>query len=196
MFSETLNFLAAELNGYFEDKMLQGADPRVKIGNVARALDGSLTHNDSLDDKLILTLVNLEEDRAMRRHESVVKVDGMARYKRPPLLLNLYVLVSANKGDYGTSLTQLGYVVQFFQFQNCFTHSTHPTLDARIEKLLVELYTLNFEQVNHLWSTLGGKYLPSVLYKIQQLSLDENVVIGEAGLIQEILLDGATLRAT
>jgi len=40
--------------------------------------------------------------------------------------------------------------------------------------------------VNHLWSVLGGKYLPSALYKVRQLTIDEDVELSETGLIKEI----------
>jgi uncharacterized protein DUF4255 len=189
MIAETLSFLATELNGYLNTKLSVTSDPRVKLGNVARALDGSLLAEDSLQDKAIITLVNIEEDRVARTHEGFVKADRTAKYKNPPLLLNLYVLFSVHKDDYAESLVLLGHIVQFFQFQNSFTPLTHPNLDPRIERLMVDLYTMNFEQVNHLWSTLGGKYLPSALYKLRQLTVDENAITSESGLIREIRMD-------
>lgn len=195
MIAETLNFLAGELNGYLNQKISVTTDPRVKVGNAARALDGSLTGAFDLTDKAILSLVNIEEDRTVRRQETVVKTATTARYKNPPLQLNLYVLCAIHKDDYQDSLVLLGHLVQFFQFQNSFTPLSHPSLDPRIQKLMVELYTMNFEQVNHLWSTLGGKYLPSVLYKVRQLSVDEQAVTSESGLIREIRLDGRMVRA-
>ena len=194
MISDTLGFLAAELNGYLNTKLTATSDPRVKVGNVARATDGSLSSDFSLEDKAILTLVNIEEDRVARTHDSYVKTDTTARYKSPALLLNLYVLFSINKDDYADSLVLLGHIVQFFQFQNSFTPLSHPHLDSRIEKIMVDLYTMNFEQVNHLWSVLGGKYLPSALYKVRQLTIDENAITSESGLIREIRLDERVLR--
>jgi hypothetical protein len=195
MIAESLNFLAAELNAYLNLKMMATSDARVKVGNVARAMDGSLSGTDSLDEKAILSLVNLEEDRSVRRQETTIKTATTARYKNPPLLLNLYILLSVNKANYPDSLVLLGHLVQFFQFQNLFTPLTHPGLDPRIQQLTVELYTMNFEQVNHLWSTLGGKYLPSALYKVRQLAVDENAIFGESGLIREIRIDGRMARA-
>ena len=54
---------------------------------------------------------------------------------------------------------------------------------------------MNFEQVNHLWSTLGGKYLPSALYKVRQLTIFEDVEVSESGLIKEIELNGKGKQA-
>ena len=50
----------------------------------------------------------------------------------------------------------------------------------------MELYTMNFEQVNHLWSTLGGKYLPSVLYKMKMIVISDEANQVGGGLITEI----------
>jgi hypothetical protein len=33
---------------------------------------------------------------------------------------------------------------------------------------------MNFEQMNHLWGILGGKYIPSVLYKLRLIPIQES----------------------
>jgi len=195
MIFETLSFLAAEINKYLDLKMGSTTEPRLKLGNASRALDDSLPHNVSLKGIGILSLVNIEEDRVAKQHENEFKKGLKTIYKNPPLLLNLYILVSINRDDYTDCLKWLGHVVQFFQYQNRFTPLTHPNLDSRIEKLMVELYTMNFEQVNHLWSTLGGKYLPSALYKVRQVTVFEDVEVSESGLIKEIELNGKGKQA-
>jgi hypothetical protein len=195
MIFETLSFLAAEINKYLNLKLASISDPRLKLGNVSRALDTTLTGAASLEDKAILSLVNIEEDRVAKQHENEFKNGLKTIYKNPPLLLNLYILLAINKDNYQDSLILLGHIVQFFQYQSRFTPLTHPSLDSRIEKLTVELYTLNFEQVNHLWSTLGGKYLPSALYKVRQLTINEDVEVSESGLIREIDLNAKGKQA-
>lgn len=186
MIHDTLSFLCAEVNKYFNLKLGNTTDPRMKIGNASRALDDSLSGPYSLKDKAILTLVNIEEDRVARQQEHYVKSDTGTQYKQPPLYLNLYILFSINKDDYKDSMIWLAHIMQFFQHQKVFTPLTHPNLDSSIPKIMVDLFNMNFEQVNHLWSTLGGKYLPSVMYKVRQITVDENVVTGEGGFIKEI----------
>jgi len=188
MIAPTLNFLAGELNAYLDQRMGGSTTKRAQVGNVARAQDASPPKE--LEGAAVLTVVNLEEERSVRRQETAIKTATTTLYRNPPLQLNLYVLVSVVKDDYHDALVLLGHVVQFFQFQNLYTPLSHPALDPRIEKLSVELYTMNFEQVNHLWSTLGGKYLPSALYKVRQLTIDEEAATGESGLVREIRLDG------
>jgi hypothetical protein len=84
--------------------------------------------------------------------------------------------------------------MQFFQFQHVFTPITHPSLDPRIQKVIVDLCTLNFEQINHLWSTLGGKYIPSVFYKVRQLTIDEDLTVSENGFIKKIQINDKVIQ--
>ncbi len=41
-------------------------------------------------------------------------------------------------------------------------------------KLNIELYTLTFEQINHLWGSLGGKQVPFAMYKVRLVRIQEN----------------------
>jgi hypothetical protein len=197
MIFNALDFLKAELNAYIDQKMSVGASAqeRLILGNIARA-DHPANTTTPLDGRAILSLVNMEEDRAARNPENFIKIGATVVHKQPPLLLNLYVLLSVNRDDYKESLILLGHIVQFFQFQRTFTPLTHPRLDTRIGKLSVELYTMTFEQMNHLWSVLGGKYLPSALYKVRQVVLDENAVVGETGVITELDIDATGKQPT
>ena len=179
----------AEVNDHLNARLGTTSDPRLKIGNAALPLACTLTAGNSLAGKAILSLVNIEEDRATRTPTNRVKTATEAQFKNPPLLLNFYVLFSINKPQYDDCLKWLVHIITLFQYQKRFSPVTHPHLDSRIEELSIELYTLNFEQVSHLWSTLGGKYLPSALYKVRQVSVDAGIVTGTTGLIKEIVLE-------
>jgi hypothetical protein len=195
MIYETMKFLSDEINAYLSLKLGVNTDPRLILGNVAKALDNDTPGPASLTGKAILTLVNVEEDRIAKQQENYYKNNTSVIYKNPPTYINLYLLISINKAEYSDSLKWLAYIIQFFQYQNVFTPLSHPALDTRITKLITDLYTLNFEQINHLWSTLGGKYLPSVMYKVRQITLDEDAVIAGGGLITEIDINNLNKQA-
>ena len=91
----------------------------------------------------------------------------------PELKLNLYILLVANFALYKTGLEFLSGAIGFFQSKNVFTHDNTVDLDPAIQKLIVEMHTLSFEQQNHLWGSLGAKYLPSIMYKVRLLSIQE-----------------------
>jgi len=194
MINESLQFIADELNKYLVLKMGPATEPpRLVLGNVSRLFDGEAAGT-GLTNKAIMSLVNVEEDRIAKQQENFVRTDVSTRYKSPQLYLNLYILFSVNRTLYTDSLQHLNYILQFFQFQHVFTPITHPDLDPRIQKLCVDLCTLNFEQVNHLWSTLGGKYLPSVMYKVRQITIDEDLTVSESGFIKEVQINDKVIQ--
>jgi Pvc16 N-terminal domain len=187
MIHESLKFLAEEVNKYLNLKVPNPTpQARLVVSNISLAADTAATIIPDPKDKIVLSLVNVEEDKVAKQQENYVKSDLTTVYKNPPLYLNLYILFSMNRNKYEDNLIFLGSIVQFFQHQNVFSPITHPGLDNRIQRLVVDLYNLNFEQTNHLWSVMGGKYFPSVMYKIRQVSLDENLLTGESGFIKEI----------
>ena len=188
MINESLKFLSEEVNKFLSFKLGVNTDPRFVLGNIAKAGD-----NDKLLNKGIISLINIEEDRIAKQQENFVRTENSLEYKKPPLYLNLYVLFAVNhETTYSESLIWISYVIQMFQNQNVFTPLSHPNIDSRIQKLLVDLFTLNFEQTNHLWSTLGGKYLPSVLFKIRQITINEDAAYAGGALITEIDINGVS----
>ena len=42
--------------------------------------------------------------------------------------------------------------------------------------MLYEVITLNADKLSNMWAALGAKYMPSVLYKVRMLTIDESVV--------------------
>jgi hypothetical protein len=190
MINETLKFLLDEVNQYLSLKLGVNTDPRIILGNVTKAMDTDSGGTNSLSNKGILSLVNVEEDRIAWEHENFVKSESGVTYKAPPLHLNLYIVFAINRTDYTESIKWLAFIIQFFQHQRVFTPLSHPALDPRTQNIVLDLHSMSFEQVNHLWSILGGKYLPSVMYKVRQIMLDEGAVVAGGGLITEIELNG------
>jgi hypothetical protein len=133
----------------------------------------------------------VEEDRISKSPDNFRKVNDKIEYRNPKIFLNLFVLFAVNKADYLQSLKELSLVIQFFQQKFYFDLSNSPSLDVKIDKLLMELHSLNFEQLNHLWGVLGGKYIPSVLYKMRVVGIEDETIINTAEPILEIeLIEG------
>ncbi|MFV0605076.1 MAG: DUF4255 domain-containing protein [Niabella sp.] len=191
MIQEALKFLVDELNQYFSLKLGATTESRVVLGNIARAFDneGGGSSNNAIMGKAVLSLVNVEEDKVSKVHENYVKTINGIKYKNPPVLVNLYVLFSVNRTDYNDCLKWLSLVIQYFQHRSVFTGDAYPSMNPGIQKMMIELVSMSFEQVNHLWGTLGGKYIPSVLYKIRQLTIDENEITAEGMLIRDIQIN-------
>jgi len=128
------------------------------------------------DNSLGLTLVNVEEERVVKSQKTyTIESNGQVSKINPEIKLNLFVLVSANFTDYDKGLQYLSAVIRCFQSSNVFTHENTPNMDSSLEKLIVDLFTLNFEQQNHLWGALGAKYIPSVLYRVRLVAIQESL---------------------
>jgi hypothetical protein len=191
MLDLTLKFLADEVNQYLT------LQPDVVIGDMSlvmaaasRIFDADTNNLDgSLTNKGIISLVNVEEDRIGRQQEAFTKTISGVTYANPPVKLNLYVLFVMNLKSHEQALRWLSCIIRFFQFQPVFTPLSHPALNPAITQLNVEMVSLSFEQSNQLWSTLGGKYLPSVLYKIRQVTVDEGAIIAGGGYVKTITLN-------
>jgi len=195
MINETFKFLADEINKYLSQKLTLTTDQPVVLGNVGKAFDNDSSGQNALSGKVIMSLINVEEDRVAKQQENFTKNTTGVTYQSPPVYLNLYVMISVNRTDYGDSLKYLALIIQFFQSQHVFTPVSNPSLDIRIQKMIVDLFSVNFEQLNQIWSVLGGKYLPSVLYKIRQITIDEGAIDFEAGFIKKVDVNETLIQA-
>ncbi|WP_437316184.1 DUF4255 domain-containing protein [Sorangium sp. So ce385] len=169
MLDVALGFLCKELNTYLSSR---GG------GNLGEVVFDRLVDDTGKwalkDDQIGATLINLEEDRILKSHvpESVY-TGGRQVTLEPKLKLNLHVLFAAKFKNYDQGLRHLALVLTFFQSHLTFTPDAYPRLDPRIERLTAELQSLGYEQLNQVWAFLGGKYLPSAIYKIRMVALQD-----------------------
>lgn len=151
----------------------------------------------ALAENIVITLVNVEEESTLKNQSALRRpFPGTAIYENPPVNLNLYVLFSCNyTGDhYNLALRRLSYVIRFLQSKNAFSVSSsvsggsvNPDDPDIIDlKFTMELYTLTFEQINHLWGSLGGRQMPFVMYKLRLVTITERAIVREVPLIEEI----------
>ncbi|MBY5956718.1 DUF4255 domain-containing protein [Membranicola marinus] len=201
MIGLALKLLRDELSNY----VFQNKRPADSIGgddiilhNIA-ALDGDAQGN--LSNKIVITLVNTEEESTLKNTNHVSSTFSGIKYAEPPVSLNLYILICTTLGQdlqdaYEFALDRLSLVIQFFQAKRQFTVKNSPftsiSSDLNISpeikdqlKLNVELYTLTFEQINHLWGSLGGKQVPFAMYKVRLVRIREGSSI-KAPPIEEI----------
>lgn len=145
--------------------------------------------------KIMMSLVNIEQDTPLRNNAAYTYVsESQIKRHNPKVVLNLYVLFTAIEGDdRSAELDYITYVIGSLQKKNVFlqpdfadVYAGEPAPIVQTEKVIFDLYSMTFEQLNHLWGILGGKYLPSVVYKVRLVCVfvDEDKEPEEA--IQEI----------
>lgn len=190
MIYEALQILKEQLENYFIEIDFGKI---VELGNIA-LLETSDSNAAKLEGKVVLTLLNLEEEATLRNLPYSRVIDGSTKYKNAAVHLNIYLLISANCDTYLKSLRSISKTVQFFQGKKVFT-SANTVYDRAANvafdvlepfKFILELYTPTFEQLNYVWGTLGGRQLPSVIYKIQLVSIDQDKTLSESGVIHQL----------
>lgn len=167
MLDVALKFLAKELNAYL--LVRNGSAFGEVVPGPVVDVNGKWTIP---ENQIGVTLVNLEEERSIKSQvPETTLVDGRHVVLQPPIHLNLHILFAANFKQYEEALRLLSCVLTFFQSHPVFTPVPYPGLDPRIEKLSAELQSLSYEQINQVWAFLGGKHLPSLVYKVRMVSL-------------------------
>jgi hypothetical protein len=144
---------------------------------------------DNLNERVVMSLVNLQEENTLKNQPFVRQENGRSVYKNPPVHLNLYLLFSVlHLEQYDTALKRLSRVVEFFQWKKEFSFFTTPAPGnlSREVRVVLDLYTLTFEQLNHLWGALGGKQVPFVLYQARIVALEAHKQQAEGPAITEI----------
>lgn len=170
-----------------------GGPSDVLMGNISM-IDNPGQNN--LENNVIASLVNIEEESTLKNSNTGFKLNNRIQYTDPPVFLNLYVLFSAfYPSSYEKALRRLSDVIKYFQSKSSFTLRNASVIDDELDishqeeqslSLHLELYTMTFEQINHLWGSLGGKQMPFVMYKIRLVELSARESGREGRLIEEI----------
>lgn len=189
MISEAAIFIRDEVQRYLISRSVV-SEEQVILGNIAL-----LESQEVMADKLVISVVNIEEEATLKNGQNYLKnpIRNNIESIQPPVYINLYMLFSAtlsssdNNMDisYQGALSRISHVIEFFQSKKVFTLQNSPNFSpTSMEtdeanyyelRLIPELYTLSFEQINHLWGSLGGKQSPFVLYKIRLVKIQGQI---------------------
>lgn len=186
MIAHAIDLLVEQLNAFIPR---DGGEDAVLAGNIAQYSDGDQSAR--LGEKVVLSLVNVEEETTLKNGAFKRDQNGQAGYFQRPVNLNLFLLFSANYSDYQNSMQRLSQVILFFQQKKVFTlaNSPSPSLpeEAGDLRLIMDLHSLSFEQINYLWGSLGGKQVPFVLYKCRLVTIEAEKPFGKAPLIEQVV---------
>jgi hypothetical protein len=174
-----------EINDYLNLRSPAMTDDRVTAGSL---FDLNGQPNAGTRNRIVVQVVNVEENgvyRSLETHRP--RPDGLHTRVRPPVRVNLYVLFVANLDAYDEALKALSLVVAFFQNRYTFDVSGNGDGASRV---VFELYSMTFEQQNHLWASLGAKFMPSVVYKASILDIADVQAAALVPPVQEISTEG------
>ncbi|AJC66186.1 DUF4255 domain-containing protein [Dickeya zeae] len=140
-------------------------------------------------NKMVLTMINLE-------HETIKPFYGSrspnspgntsVRQMLPPVIFNLDVLFTAHFDDYHEALKFLSATIAFFQATPTLVRQKFPDMPDDLTQLQFEIENSSYEKTQNLWSALGARYQPSIIYKIRHLTIQSNQIAGEIPVLQHI----------
>jgi hypothetical protein len=192
MIYSALKLLSGQLTAYFNDQEKPGG-----LDNIPAAVLKNIAQLDEQEIKsaneIMLTLVNLAEEPTMKNNPAhVIQNSQTVEYNNPPVNLNLYILFSVCMKTYEHALIYLDHTITFFQGKHTFNRQNSGADGDNLPDnfhIIMDLYSLSFEQVNYLWSTLGGKQHPFALYKVRMLKLERKSTTETRGVIRQVRID-------
>ena len=113
--------------------------------------------------QVTLVLLHIEEER------------GRKRYSPPPadVTLYLYLIFICRFQNYEEGAKFLSLIIQFFQSHPVFDRQSYPTLGEGMSQIASEMVAMPLIPKNEIWDLLKTSYLPSVLYKVKQVTFTQ-----------------------
>jgi hypothetical protein len=155
--------------------------PRIALANIATLLEGDDFQENST---IVLSLVNIEEDKTLKNNSlykpNSTQSPSVDKYKNPTQNLIISILFSSyikKQNLYDDGIDSLEDVIKYLQANNVFYFDENG-LNASIAvenssyyKIIIDLVSMKTEQLNQMWSYLGSKYMPSVLYTMRLIPI-------------------------
>lgn len=157
------------MNEYLRARV-RGSDDKVIISGIVNQ-DGTVAI--AGENKVVLTLLNIEKESYGKSIGIPAPTSKVSSGAVSAVNINLLLMFSAyfSSNNYGEALRFISFVITFFQQKNVFTKQNTPALDRSIDKLVFEIENMSTERLNNVWATIGGKYMPCVMYKMRMVTL-------------------------
>ncbi len=159
MIQTAIETVAKALNAYLKNKY--GPEENMVVVSGLVNPDGSIP-NETMN-KIVLTLVNTRQD--MHNRSLGYKPGADVNQN---ISLNLSVLIAASFNDYHEALKFHYAAIEFMHANPIFQSDS-----GDFERLTTEPAQLSFEDTNHVWQTIGCKYMPSSVYLFRVLSINK-----------------------
>lgn len=171
MINTALQFTTNVLDQFL--KIRFGLDEgKVVLNNL---IEGSGSIPEINQNKIVISLINIEKETAKPFYiRNRQLAEGNYGSINPEERYNLDVLVSSNFDDYTETLKFLNEVILFFQVNNTLDASVSAQIPSGLQKLDFEIEKITYHQMQSLWTAMGAKYQPSVIYKMRLITLQGN----------------------
>jgi Pvc16 N-terminal domain len=187
MISKALQFTKEVLDQFLKNRFrLQ--DSVVLLNKLIESNGNIPTLN---QNKVVISLINIEKETLKPFYGRNQKL-GSGNYAdiNPSERYNLDILVSTNFDDYSETLRFLNAVMLFFQSNPLIDSTYYSNMPVGVNRLEYDIEKTSYHQMHSLWTAMGAKYQPSVIYKVRLVTIQnaeiEGIVTGISGMKGEV----------
>jgi hypothetical protein len=138
-------------------------------------------------NKVVISLINLEKETLKPFYVRNQRIaDGNYSEVQPSERYNLMLLISSNFDDYSETLKFLNAVIQFFQINPSLDSGSTSNIPAGLVKLEYEIERITYHQMQGLWTAMGARYQPSVIYKTRLVTIQGNETDGFVPAVSDV----------
>jgi hypothetical protein len=175
MISKALQFSKDILDQFLKNRF--GLDESKVLLNNLIDSDGSIPSINK--NKVVMSLINVEKETNKQFYGRNKKIaNGNYSEIQPYERYNLDMLVSSNFDDYSETLKFLNASILFFQIHPAVDSSSFSGIPKGLHKLEFDIEKISYHQMHSLWTAMGAKYQPSVIYKIRLVTIQGNETDG------------------
>lgn len=115
-------------------------------------------------NKIVVCLLSVERETTGGIAAPMQRTEEGYAWMQPPLLLNVMLAAVFDERQYAESLSLLTDTLRFIQ--------SVPKFEVDGDSYTIEIVNLTTQDLNNMWTLLGGQYYPSVVCKIRRLCID------------------------
>ncbi len=174
MLDKALQFTSTVLNQFLKVTFSLNEN-KVVINNLISP-NGDIPEGNK--NKMVLSLLNIEQETNKQFYGRNQQLeDGSFKNVNPAERFNLDLLFSSNFQDYSETLKFLNATIQFFQANSTMDRQRYSNLPEGIDRLNFDIEKISYHEMHSLWSAMGAKYQPSVIYKMRLVSIQADETI-------------------
>ena len=168
MINEALQFTCDMLDQFLKNRF--GLNESIVLLNNLIESNGSIPQANQ--NKVVISLINIEKETLKAFYQRSTRLpDGNYSDVKPSERYNLILLISANFDNYNETLRFLNDVIVFFQANVVLDAAVSSNIPPGINKLEFEVEKISYHQMHSLWTAMGAKYQPSIIYKMRLLTI-------------------------
>lgn len=175
MINEALQFTCDTLDQFLKNRF--GLTENIVLLNNLIESNGSIPQANQ--NKVVMSLINIEKETLKPFYQRNVRLPGGSYSElRPSERYNLILLISANFDNYNETLRFLNDVIVFFQANVALDAAVSSGIPLGISKLEFEVEKISYHQMHSLWTAMGAKYQPSIIYKMRLITIQGDLPEG------------------